>query len=124
MVNMQMFHVIKNWTKFECDPPPDDDILFELLFTSSNRSLIVPNTVSDDYKKISEVNLVGLVFFVENFPDLVKEHLFQRYQANGGNEIVGILLYDYHKELHDATKRLILRALERIFDCFPDQTIT
>jgi hypothetical protein len=79
MVNMQMFHIIKNWTKFECDPPPDDDVLFELLFTSSNRSLIIPNTISDDYKKNSEVNLVGLVFFVENFPDLVKEHLFQRY---------------------------------------------
>lgn len=40
-----------------------------------------------------------------------------------GNEIAGVLLFNYHKELSDAKRQLIFRALECMFDRFPDSTL-
>lgn len=40
-----------------------------------------------------------------------------------GNEIAGILLFSYHKELNETKRQMILRALETIFDRFPDLTL-
>lgn len=132
ILRFQLNVVIKNYTKYDCEPPSEPRTIFDLItnnqFENNEMFDEIPlDEITEEYNKefLKNICLVSLVFFSENFPNLLEPFLFKKFTALQGNSIISLLFFAHstfkRAESIDCTR--VLRALTAIIDYYPDQTL-